>query len=318
MESYFEHIDPDSMHDFTITGDSALDNLLHEVEIVKQDVHDFTLPDAIVISAVSSASDFFGLPHPTVINSESTCEFPNDPSTYNDDIIGFARKQMMEMGIYGEDALGLVMTHECCHRALQNYGNLDHWEHELACDYFAGIRATLQNMDTSHFENSLINSSGGETHPTGSLRVNFIEYGKQVAAQMQSEGIQPTFENCLETFNRHLIEEEKIITQHHEAVKVSNAQSEQILNGQLSFTGKYSDAEINRMKEDVQNYEYEVSNLSSKVHHHENMVSLSNTPKGHSNGDYADEVSDLNRAKSEYNNAVSRLNNAKSKLNNAI
>jgi len=82
--------------------------------------------------------------------------------------------------------------------------------------------------------------------------------------------------------------------------------------GQTSFTGIYNDAEINRMKEDVDKYNYEVNHLNSDVHHHENLVDLS---KGKSDYDY--EVSQLNKVTSEYNDAASKLNDARSKLNNA-
>jgi hypothetical protein len=197
----------ETMH-FTPTGDSALDNLLHEVDIAIQDVRDFTLPYDMVVNEVYGACDFFHIPYPPIIDSEGTCVWPNDPCTQRDDVIGLDREQLMEMGVYGKDALGLVMTHECCHRMLQNYGYIDPWEHEGACDFFAGVRAGMGLMDTTHFENSLINSSGSETHPVGTLRVEMIEYGKQIAAEMNENGIQPTFENCLEKFNQYLSDNE--------------------------------------------------------------------------------------------------------------
>ncbi len=85
-----------------------------------------------------------------------------------------------------------------------------------------------------------------------------------------------------------------------------------------SFTGKYSDTEISRLKDEVQKCEYEVNLLASKVHSHENMVNNADTKNGHENGNYANEVSQLNRIKSEYNDAIDRLNSAKSKLNEAL
>lgn len=86
---------------------------------------------------------------------------------------------------------------------------------------------------------------------------------------------------------------------------------------QPSFTGNYSDSEISKMKKDVEDCEYKVSLLGDKVHHHENMVSLSNTPAGIETGDYSYELSTLSKIKIEYNNALSRLAEAKSRLNNA-
>ena len=292
----------------------TLDNLLHETQVAIQDARDFSLPDDMVINAVNSASDFFGQPHPYIVHEEGTCEMANNSSTLNDDIIGFSRQQMLEMGVYGEDALNLVMTHECCHRALQDYGNLDPWEHELACDYFAGVRAAMQHMDSTHFENALANTTGGDTHPVGFLRVDFIEYGKEVAHDLQQQGVQPTFENCLEHFNNHLIEENQTINHEREAV---SHHSTEIYSSQLSFTGKYSESEISRMQSDVKGLESELSNNNSDVEHHRRCVDTVDTPKGHENGNYDYEVNQLNKAISDRNYTADRLRSAKEKLNDA-
>ncbi len=88
---------------------------------------------------------------------------------------------------------------------------------------------------------------------------------------------------------------------------------------QITFEGnKYSDAEIERMKDDVERAEYEVSCRKSDVSNWESKVSLNDTPEHRENGDYSHAVNRLNEATSRYNDAVSKFNNAKSKLNNAI
>jgi len=294
--------------------DSTFETLIHETHAAIQDARDFSLPDDMVICAVNSASDFFGQPHPYIAHADGTWEMANNPNTFNDDIIGFSRQQMMEMGIYGEDALNLVMTHECCHRALQDYGNLDPWEHELACDYFAGVRAAMQHLDTTRFENSLVHSTGGETHPIGTLRVDFIEYGEKIAHELQHEGIQPTFENCLELFNKHLIDEEQTI-QHERGIASHHATETH--SSQLSFTGKFSESEISRMRSDLKDLESELSYKDSDVEHHRRCVDTVNTPTGHSNGNYDYEVGQLNKAISDRDYTASHLRDAKGKLNNA-
>lgn len=306
-----------SMHGITPTGDPALDNLLHEVDAAIQDVRDFTLPDDMVFSAVTGACEFFGMLQPSIIEYESTGVWTLDDSTYNDDVLGFARQQMMEMGIYGQDALDLVMTHEMGHRFLQGQ-YLDSWEEELGCDYFAGFRAGLQGKDISYFGNALENTAGGITHPTGTLRAEFIEYGKQIAEQMQQEGITPTFENCIEKFNEHFSENEALIAQHKEAATHNGFAAEHANGGQVSFGSIYNDAEVNRMKDDVSKAEYEVSCRKNDVGNWESKVSLNNTKEHVANGDYSYAVSKLNEAKQRYNDAASRLNSAKARLNNAL
>ena len=86
----------------------------------------------------------------------------------------------------------------------------------------------------------------------------------------------------------------------------------------LSFLGaNYSDAEISKMKSDVERAEYEVSCRKNDVSNWESKVSLNDTKEHRANGDYAHAVSKLNEAKSRYNHAVNELNNAKRRLNNA-
>lgn len=201
------------MTDIPITGDSSFDHLMKEVEAEIQDTKDFILPDEMVVHAVERACEFFHLPEVPIINSEGSCVWPNDPGTPFDDVFGFNRTELMELGIRGEDSLTLIYTHECAHRALQSYSDLDPWEHELACDFFAGIHAGMKGIDTDNFEEALGGTHGSASHPTGSLRSDFIEYGKEIAEEMHARNIPVTFEGCLERFNAHLIEEESTIAQ---------------------------------------------------------------------------------------------------------
>jgi hypothetical protein len=320
MDNFYNSANDNTMHT-PHTGDPALDSLLHETNVAIQDARDFSLPDDMIINAVNAASDFWHIPHPAIMHSETTCEIPGNPTTYADDVIGICRQQMIEMGVYGEDAMGLVASHETFHRVLQNYsahGVLDSWEHELACDFAAGIRAGYQNMDVTHFENSLINTPGGETHPVGTLRVDFIEHAKHIGEQMREDGVQPNFENCIEAFNRHLIEEDSLIAQQREAVSHNELVAEQVNDGQVSFTGKYTDAEISKLRKNANDLERQLSYKNSNVHSHENRVNNADTTKGHENGSYAQEVSELKSARAERDNIALQLRNANSKLNNAL
>lgn len=87
---------------------------------------------------------------------------------------------------------------------------------------------------------------------------------------------------------------------------------------ELSFTGKYSKAEIDRLQSEVDRAEYEVKCRDNDVRNWESKVSLNDTKEGHANGNYDHAVRRLNQAKAEYNDAVSRRNSAKSKLSNAL
>lgn len=177
------------------------------------EIRDTTMPDDMVISAVKKSCDWFNLPEMPVINADQTCVWNGDPGTAFDDVFGFNRQELMDMGIKGEDSLTLVYTHECAHRAMQGHIN-DSWEEELACDFFAGIHAREAGIDTTNFEQSLCSTCGGPTHPSGALRSEFISLGKNVQYDMKLEGEPLTFENCIKRFNQCLKEKSEMITEY--------------------------------------------------------------------------------------------------------
>ncbi len=200
---------------FFHTDDLGLNATLNQVNALSQDIHNMTLPDEMVMTAVTRACDFFGIPEVPVISAQGTCVWPNDSTTYDDDVLGFNREQLMGLGISGEDSLTLIYTHECAHRTLQSTYT-DDWEEELACDFFAGVHAGIKGMNIDNFEASLGQTSGGDSHPNGALRADFIEYGKQIAEEMQDRGIEITYEGCIARLNQHLEEKGGLIEEYRE------------------------------------------------------------------------------------------------------
>lgn len=176
---------------------------------------DTYISDDMVLSAVSTACNFFGIPEVPVVNAHGTCVWSNDSTTYEDDILGFNREQLMNLGISGEDSLTLIYTHECAHRTLQSTYT-DDWEEELACDFFAGIHAGIKGMNIDNFEASLGQTFGSYSHPNGALRADFIEFGKQLAEEMQARGIEVTYEGCIARLNQHLEEKDGLINEYRE------------------------------------------------------------------------------------------------------
>lgn len=168
---------------------------------MSMNIYDFLISDQEITTAVSNACNFFGLPEVPVINSEGVCVWSNDVHTTFDDVLGVNREQLSDMGMISDDSLKLAYTHECAHRALQGYDNYEGTQEELVCDYFAGIHAGLNNIDTDQFEEALSKTTGSETHPNGALRVEAIEYGKQIASDIKTQGIEPTFDYCLDRFD---------------------------------------------------------------------------------------------------------------------
>lgn len=174
------------------------------------DIYEFLIPDEAITASVSNACEFFGLPEVPIVNSEGVCVWSNDTQTTLDDVFGVNREQLSDMGIISEDSITLAYTHECAHRALQGCDDITGINEELACDFFTGIHAGLNDIDSSQFEEALGKTTGGETHPDGEIRVKAMEYGKQIAEEIQAQGITPNFEYCLDRFENFQTEQTNI------------------------------------------------------------------------------------------------------------
>lgn len=108
------------------------------------------LSDEIIAQSVEETCDFFHIDEPAIVSEGwTTGVYPNSEFSLQDDVLVFNREQLLDMGISGKDSLDLVMTHEGTHRVLQGMEHLEFDAHqeELCCDYMAGVRAGLNNMD---------------------------------------------------------------------------------------------------------------------------------------------------------------------------
>lgn len=188
-----------------------------------QTIDDTAITDEMVMSAVQQACAFFGIPEVPVVNAQGTCVWSNDPSTYDDDVLGFNREELMSMGISGKDSLALVYTHECAHRTLQNVFT-DDWEEELACDFFAGVHAGMRGINMNNFEAATGDTSGSASHPCGALRADFIEYGREIAKEMMDRGVEVTYDGCIARLNEHLHDKDELITEYRAHILSDDAE----------------------------------------------------------------------------------------------
>lgn len=163
-----------------------------------------SLSDEMISQSVEETCDFFHIDEPVIVSEGwTTGVYPNNDFTLQDDVLIFNREQLLNMGISGKDGLDLVMTHEGTHRMLQGMDHLEFNSHqeELCCDYMAGVRAGLNDIDVSQMENSLMYTLESETHPAGVDRVESIEAGVRFAQQYYAEyNMAPTFDECLDNF----------------------------------------------------------------------------------------------------------------------
>ena len=190
-----------------------------------------SLSDEMISQSVEDACDFFHIDEPAIVSEGwTTGVYPNNDFTLKDDVLVFNREQLLDMGISGKDGLDLVMTHEGTHRVLQGMEHLEFDSHqeELCCDYMAGVRAGLNDIDVSQMANSLMYTPETASHPAGVDKVESIESGIRFAQQYYAEyNMAPSFDDCIEHFcELNEIEHNSPITLH------SNN-----FNGNIAFKG---------------------------------------------------------------------------------
>jgi len=164
-----------------------------------------TLSNEDIAQSVHQASEFFNMDDPADIQAGfTTGVYVDDPGTTNDDLLIFNRNQLEHLGITERQGLDLVMTHECAHRALQNLETgFDSHQEELCCDYMAGIRAGLNNIDATMMKESLADTIESNSHPGGSERVQAIQAGIDFAKDYMAHNNEPpTFHECLASYSQ--------------------------------------------------------------------------------------------------------------------
>lgn len=222
------------------------------------------LTDDVVAQSVHEASVFFGMDDPINVHEDWTTGVMTNMSwTENDDVLIFNREQMVQMGITDKEGFDLVMTHEGAHRmlqGLQNQTGYNSHQEELCCDYMAGVRAGLNNMDFTKMESSLALSPESESHPAGESRVIAIEEGVDFAHNfMEKYHRPPTFYDCLEHF------EQTDIYSHASDIRSYESSHER----DSSNLHCYTQSEIN---DNITKAKHDIAAAESDVRHRKNMI----------------------------------------------
>lgn len=163
--------------------------------------HPHEVADYEIEAAAHSACQFFGLPDVQLKEGETIGVYLENVDTTIDDHFVYNKKEFEEMGWTSFEDQTKVWTHECGHRILQKMFGPG-WTHELGSDFLVGIREEMLGLGESKFEKSLGKTVASASHPGGQLRLRSIQFGREVAAEMKSKGIQPTWENCIERFRQ--------------------------------------------------------------------------------------------------------------------
>lgn len=157
--------------------------------------------DAKIEAAAHSAGVFFNLPEATIEKGNTIGVRTKDGATFKDDVFVYNLEQFKKMECTSFEDITKVWSHECGHRLLQNVFP-SCWADELGADFFTGVRSEMLGLPKGNFEKMLGSTKASESHPNGALRIQAMDYGRYVAAQMKRSGIQPTWENCLEAYTK--------------------------------------------------------------------------------------------------------------------
>ena len=167
-------------------------------EQIKNGLSDEALK-ARVEAAAHSSCKFFGIPDAELIEGDAIGVYRNCDIFLDKDVFEFNLEQFKDMQCVSFEDMTKVWAHECGHRILR----LDFrsaWTQELGADFFSGVRSEMLGLPTSNFEKMLGSTTGSESHPVGSLRVQAVQFGRDAVRGFQEKGITPTIENCKEAF----------------------------------------------------------------------------------------------------------------------
>lgn len=253
-DSYFDWIEPTRFEPYIEMPIDYTSNLLSQEEILSITAETI-LPDDLMHQSVIDAGRFFEIPDPSIIaptwaipalQNSGTCMLSLVKDSFFDDIVAFDKEQLLSMGITTQQGVDLVMTHEIAHRLFQNStfsGVLSGaWEEELACDYMAGVRAGFEDIDITEFSNAM-SGSGSPSHPSGNLRADFVQEGKDFVLdyQQQHNGDNPSYQQTVDHLKEHLSKREMDV--------IASRVTLDTLGVEGMYGDSFFDNIMNRMKE---------------------------------------------------------------------
>lgn len=253
---------------------SLANSFFHETLSHFQEMaHEYNLPDDVVQKAVHEACDFMHMDDLQIKPDNQTGVYTHNPSTLQDDVLGFSREQMLEMGVHDGKTLSLICTHEAAHCALQYLSStheLSNWQEELSCDAFVGVRAAIEDIDTAKVEETLCNTLHSGTHPSGELRVKYIEIGRQIGEDLKNHDIPVTADNIMARLDEHIERDAQEIFKQEAIVNELINQNERSAysDGEHDQKG-YTQSEINRH---ISKAKHDMAHEESLMRHAKYMI----------------------------------------------
>lgn len=165
-------------------------------------VENKTIDFSTISDAANNACRFFGIePLPLKEGKETGVALKNLDNV-GDEYFIYNPRQFEYMGWDDFYDQTKVWTHEVGHIISQKEFPEEPWKSELAADFFVGVRSEMCSWGSGDFEASISKTTSSASHPGGALRLEAINYGRQVAAQIKSNGITPTWQSCMDEFKK--------------------------------------------------------------------------------------------------------------------
>lgn len=166
------------------------------------------LTEESISERVKKASRFFGLPIPTMIDScESLASVTFSDSGKRSEI-KYEVIKLEEIGINNVDAFDALITHELSHVLLKdmvyNYCENLRWSNELACDFIAGARCSVDRIATGKYKYAVSIMNESLTHPGGEMRIKAVQAGYEFAEWLFEQGIRATLNQIMHGINQFL------------------------------------------------------------------------------------------------------------------
>ena len=151
-------------------------------------------------AAAHSACKFFNLPEPELIKGNVIGVYMNryDLSMRGDKFV-YNLNEFKDLKSLSFEDMSKIWSHECGHRVLRFY-NLSPWSKELGSDFFMGVRSEMLGLPNGNIEAALGKSQASLSHPPGNLRLQAIQYGREVVQDFKKANVPITMQNMRETF----------------------------------------------------------------------------------------------------------------------
>lgn len=149
--------------------------------------------DSDVVSVIDEVAAFFGIPTPSLCDKCSTILEIMTADDAKECELYYNFQMMKKAGINNMDTLRLSLVHEISHQLLFNIRFMlfenEVWIQELGADMLVGAFSVMgTDVATGKYKYVLKQLPASMTHPDGELRAAIVEFGRDYAIRLKSQG----------------------------------------------------------------------------------------------------------------------------------